>query len=171
MLFTLRNVITRSVKPQQPESPAPRPEAKSQAITGYSYEPWHIRYVDDPAIAKEITEKDITLEEYLNRLPVSDVTPPKDEADGFSVAIHTEGLGQIAYAAEGETPEFDDAFPMQDALPNLTGNATYVFAPKADDGFTFLKWTKDGNDYSTDEQITVTLSEDAEYTAVFDMAE
>ncbi|MBR1899283.1 MAG: hypothetical protein IJ825_10455 [Oscillospiraceae bacterium] len=60
---------------------------------------------------------------------------------------------------------------MQDALLDLTGNATYVFAAKADDGFTFLKWTKDGNDYSTDEQITVTLSEDAEYTAVFDIAE
>ena len=142
-----------------------------EAITGYSYEPWHIRYVDDPAIAKEIMEKDMTLEEYLGRLPVSDVTPPKEDADGFSVAIHTEGLGQIAYAEEGETPEFDDAFPMQDALLDLTGDATYVFAAKADDGSTFLKWTKDGNDYSTDEQITVTLSEDAEYTAVFEMAE
>ena len=34
-------------------------------ITGYSYEPWHIRYVDDPAIAKEITDAGETLEEYL----------------------------------------------------------------------------------------------------------
>ena len=36
-------------------------------ITGYSYEPWHLRYVGDPKIAKEITEKDLTLEEYLNQ--------------------------------------------------------------------------------------------------------
>lgn len=35
-------------------------------ITGYSYEPWHIRYIDDPEIAKEITEKGLTLEEYLS---------------------------------------------------------------------------------------------------------
>lgn len=34
-------------------------------ITGYSYEPWHIRYVGD--IAKEIYEKGITLEEYHNK--------------------------------------------------------------------------------------------------------
>ena len=34
-------------------------------ITGYSYEPWHIRYVGDPAIAKEITDAGETLEEYL----------------------------------------------------------------------------------------------------------
>lgn len=33
-------------------------------ITGYSYEPWHIRYVGKEA-AKEIYERNITLEEYL----------------------------------------------------------------------------------------------------------
>ncbi len=33
-------------------------------ITGYSYEPWHIRYVGKEA-AEVITEKDITLEEFL----------------------------------------------------------------------------------------------------------
>ena len=36
-------------------------------ITGYSYEPWHIRYLDSPEIAKEIMEKGITLEEYLQQ--------------------------------------------------------------------------------------------------------
>lgn len=34
-------------------------------ITGYAYEPWHLRYVDSARIAKEITDKDITFEEYL----------------------------------------------------------------------------------------------------------
>lgn len=34
-------------------------------ITGYSYEPWHIRYIDDVALAKDITARGITLEEYL----------------------------------------------------------------------------------------------------------
>jgi len=33
-------------------------------ITGYGYEPWHIRYLDDPEIAKEITDAGITFEEY-----------------------------------------------------------------------------------------------------------
>ena len=35
-----------------------------EEITGYMYEPWHIRYVG-VEIAKEITEAGITLEEYL----------------------------------------------------------------------------------------------------------
>ena len=38
-----------------------------EKITGYAYEPWHIRYLDSPEIAKEITDKGITLEEYLGQ--------------------------------------------------------------------------------------------------------
>lgn len=40
---------------------------EGEAITGYSYEPWHIRYLDSPEIAKEITDKGITLEEYMGQ--------------------------------------------------------------------------------------------------------
>ena len=39
------------------------PEGRED-VTGYSYEPWHFRYVGEEA-AKEITEQGITLEEYL----------------------------------------------------------------------------------------------------------
>ena len=42
------------------------PEGKED-VTGYAYEPWHIRYVGDPEIAKEITESNLTLEEYLEK--------------------------------------------------------------------------------------------------------
>ncbi len=38
----------------------------NEDITGYSYEPWHLRYVERAA-AKEIYEANITLEEYLLR--------------------------------------------------------------------------------------------------------
>lgn len=42
-----------------------------EAITGYSYEPWHIRYVGTD-IAKEIFEKKWTLEEYFqDAVPVN----------------------------------------------------------------------------------------------------
>ncbi len=41
------------------------PRDKEQ-ITGYTYEPWHIRYVGDPAAAKEIMSRPgMTLEEWL----------------------------------------------------------------------------------------------------------
>lgn len=45
------------------------PEGK-QSITGYMYEPWHIRYVGKE-VASEIASRDITLEEYLDAVPVS----------------------------------------------------------------------------------------------------
>lgn len=34
-------------------------------ITGYPYEPWHIRYIGDNDIAKYIYDNNLTLEEYL----------------------------------------------------------------------------------------------------------
>jgi len=39
-------------------------------ITGYIYEPWHLRYVGSEA-AQAISEKEITLEEYLGVASVS----------------------------------------------------------------------------------------------------
>lgn len=39
------------------------PKSK-ESITGYAYEPWHIRYVGD--IAESIYKKKLTLEEYMN---------------------------------------------------------------------------------------------------------
>lgn len=45
------------------------PEGK-EAITGYVYEPWHIRYVGKD-IAAKIAESGLTLEEYYNAVPVS----------------------------------------------------------------------------------------------------
>ncbi|MGW6662389.1 M15 family metallopeptidase [Peribacillus sp. NPDC055009] len=48
------------------------PEGKEN-ITGYKYEPWHIRYVG-VATATEIFEAKITLEEYYNAVPVEAVS-------------------------------------------------------------------------------------------------
>ncbi|ACV22851.1 D-alanyl-D-alanine carboxypeptidase [Slackia heliotrinireducens] len=41
---------------------------KKKIETGYSYEPWHIRYLDDPDMAREITDQGITYERYLDAL-------------------------------------------------------------------------------------------------------
>ncbi|MDN4074275.1 D-alanyl-D-alanine carboxypeptidase family protein [Fictibacillus terranigra] len=45
------------------------PEGK-ESITGYKYEPWHIRYVGK-SVAHKIVGKGETLEEYFNAVPVS----------------------------------------------------------------------------------------------------
>lgn len=39
-------------------------------VTGYMYEPWHLRYVGED-IAKQVTEQKVTLEHYFGAVPVS----------------------------------------------------------------------------------------------------
>lgn len=46
--------------------------------TGYTYEPWHLRYINDPKLAKEIMDKNMTYEEYLNS--VKDLNNNKEAA-------------------------------------------------------------------------------------------
>jgi zinc D-Ala-D-Ala carboxypeptidase len=41
-----------------------------EAITGYKYEPWHLRYVGK-TVAKEIMSNGSTLEDYFNTIPVN----------------------------------------------------------------------------------------------------
>ena len=54
-------------------------------ITGYGYEPWHIRYIGDPGKAAEIMGEDITLEEY-----VGDYRAPEVVIDYGTSALYTE---------------------------------------------------------------------------------
>ncbi|TVX98783.1 M15 family metallopeptidase [Cohnella terricola] len=41
-----------------------------ETVTGYSYEPWHVRYVGKE-VAKDITKKNVTLEEYFDDIASS----------------------------------------------------------------------------------------------------
>ncbi|MBQ3866025.1 MAG: M15 family metallopeptidase, partial [Clostridia bacterium] len=63
-----------------------------EAITGYGYEPWHIRYIDSAEIAKEIAEKGITFEEYLDKLPKGDVAPPAETETAEETGIPAEKI-------------------------------------------------------------------------------
>lgn len=53
------------------------PEGKSD-ITGYSYEPWHIRYVGKN-LAKYLYDKNITLEEYYKTTTVDNKVPEDEQ--------------------------------------------------------------------------------------------
>ncbi|MBQ6089544.1 MAG: hypothetical protein IJK95_08295 [Firmicutes bacterium] len=88
-----------------------------------------------------------------------------------TLQINTEGLGEITYATDGEEPEFDDEYPYQSAVVNIfEGQSTeYTLAARAAEDYKFVKWTKNGEDFSTEETITVEITEDVEYIAVFDI--
>ena len=53
-------------------------------ITGYGYEPWHIRYIDNVDVAKEITAQGITLEGYLGAVNETDPEIDLGSSDIFT---------------------------------------------------------------------------------------
>lgn len=91
-----------------------------------------------------------------------------DMTASIIVTIGTEGFGMIGYE-EGETvPELDPEWPYQSAQVNLGDPATYTFAAAPEAGSMFVKWTKNGEDFSTEPVITVLLDESADFVAVFE---
>ncbi len=83
------------------------------------------------------------------------------------VHVNIDGDGMIAYAEGEETPEIDPEYPYQSAQINLAEPTVYTLLAKASEGSHFVKWRKDGEDFSTEEQIAVELAESADYVAVF----
>lgn len=84
------------------------------------------------------------------------------------VSINTEGSGNIDQTEGEEPPEIDPEHPFQSAQINLGEPATYTFVAWPNEGNVFVKWTKNGEDFSTEPQVTVLLEESADYVAVFE---
>ena len=84
------------------------------------------------------------------------------------VTVNIEGWGHIAYAEGEEAPEIDPEFPAQSAYIGLAEPAVHTFVAEPEAGNLFVKWTKNGEDFSTERQITLLLDESAEYIAVFE---
>ena len=72
-------------------------------ITGYAYEPWHIRYIADTDAADEIMTKGITLEEYLD-----DSIRDKAEVEfGSSELFSEDELNDIAIQVKCKFASFE----------------------------------------------------------------
>ncbi len=84
------------------------------------------------------------------------------------VTLSTEGWGNVEYIEGESTPEIDEEYPYQSAQINLAEPTTYTLLAWPNAGSVFVKWLKDGEDFSTEPQITVLLDETAEFVAVFE---
>ena len=85
------------------------------------------------------------------------------------VSINTEGMGGMIAYEPGETaPELDPEWPYQSAQINLAEPETYTFAAAPEAGYLFVKWLKNGEEFSNDPVITVMLDESADFVAVFE---
>ncbi len=85
-----------------------------EAITGYTYEPWHYRYVGEQA-AKEIMDKGITLEEYLDKVPSTSMaanassgstSSSSSSSDSSSYGSTSTSESGSQYDSSGSTSEY-----------------------------------------------------------------
>jgi len=96
---------------------------------------------------------------------------PITAENGVLIRVNTEGIGIIGLGVYGEEPHFDPEFPAQSTGAYvLPGDTAKIEARETEEGWHFVKWKKNGVDYSTDTLITVTVDEEVEYVAVFMMA-
>ena len=73
-------------------------------LTGYAYEPWHIRYLNDVDAAKQIASKGITFEEYTS----GKVAPEVSYDFGDSKTYSKKELEDAAVQAKCEFATFGD---------------------------------------------------------------
>ena len=64
-------------------------------LTGYGYEPWHIRYIDNVELAKQITDQGLTFEEYLGAVKAADVKVDLGFSQLYSVNELKEAAVQV----------------------------------------------------------------------------
>ncbi len=136
------------------------PEGKEQ-ITGVGYEPWHIRYIGDPDIAKEIMEKGITLEEYLGAANSVDV-----EYELTNSVLYTEEeLKEAAVQVKVEFMGFGDyeLHSVRYAGDEFNTEENIQWMNELDEGHNYTQVVKMLTNFHTSKERTVVLTPDTEY--------
>ncbi|MBQ3482226.1 MAG: hypothetical protein IJH48_07925 [Oscillospiraceae bacterium] len=90
------------------------------------------------------------------------------EAPLATLWVNTEGYGSFSCVEEGDDSEVDtNTTSLQYGLAEPT---SYLLTAYPGEDWYFVKWTLNGEDYSTQEQITIEVGEDTDIVAVFDFA-
>ena len=120
-------------------------------ITGYSYEPWHIRYVDSVDIAKEIMSKSgMTLEVYLGT--VKDTEPAVDL--GSSALFTEEELKEAAVQIKCKFASFEgcELYSLRYAGDESCTEEKVQWANEIDPGSDYTQVTRFLSDYHSPEK-------------------
>lgn len=92
-------------------------------------------------------------------------------AETVTIQVNTDGVGEIAVSTDGQAPVFDEEHSICSHVTNVPkGTSLTLSARTQEDGYQFSEWTKDGELYSEEAEITVTADADTEYIAVFSMS-
>ena len=122
--------------------------------------------------------KNTDTDEFFSMSPVVplDVTESLDltavfaDASLVTISANTAGEGQIAVSEDGSEPVFSDEHPKQSLALSAAVGDTVILGAKADEGREFKGWMNSDTDetYSTEETITITVSEALNLTAIFE---
>lgn len=99
---------------------------------------------------------------------------PMDMTEGevaITVTINTDGLGYVGCAQGDEELGSEEDFVSNSLQENLTEPGPLTMGARADEDWKFVKWTMNGEDYSTDSQITVDITDNTEFVAIFEPEE
>ena len=94
-------------------------------------------------------------------------SPLETETPVATLWVNTEGYGFFTCSEQGQ--ESDDTL-WTSTQHGIAEPTSFVLTAKPGEDWFFVKWTLNGEDYSTDEQITLEVAEDANLVAVFDFA-
>ena len=91
-----------------------------------------------------------------------------DAAETHMLKVNTEGLGEISVVEDGMAVIFYPDHPIQSAVENAEEGSKYTIGVRAGEGYKFKKWTLNGQDYSNDILLSVTLNSDMDLVSVFE---
>lgn len=115
------------------------------------------------------SEEAATAEKTETTAEKTDATPDKAEAGTEAevgstlIIINTEGMGMITFTQDGE-----ESVQANSAGTHVNDGDKLTLNAYPSDGSEFVKWTKDGEDFSTEATVEITADGNAEYVAVFD---
>ena len=130
-------------------------------ITGYGYEPWHIRYLDDPDIAAEIMDADITLEEYLAGAKAPEVAIDYGASAIYTQADLDEAIVQIKCRFAGFGCELHSLTYAGDEADNAENLA---WMNELDEGKDYKQVCAFASDFHTPADVEDAWEADREYT-------
>lgn len=95
---------------------------------------------------------------------------PKPHEDKTTLRVNTWGIGEVAFAREGEEIQFDDEYPMTSHYINADPGSKFIISARTqEEGWHFVRWMRNGEAFSEEPEITVEVTDDVEYEAVFDV--
>jgi len=91
----------------------------------------------------------------------------KKDPDAFTVKIKVDGKGSFEFTTDGSEPKIDPNRLTTEADAQVARGTKVNIVAQPEAPWVFVKWNKDGVYFSEDPKISVNVTEDVEFEAIF----